>query len=361
MMITQLRSGTPAQAGFSAARIKRLADLCQGWVADGSTPALMVMVARRGVIFLHEAWGRLGPEPDSPPVLRDAIFGTASVSKIVTATAVMMLVEQGRLGIHQPVQKYLPELIGPGCEKIQVRHLLTHTSGLPKNSPAPLLEIGRNGLEQEPGQKMVYSNPAFDLLGMLVERVSGLPFYEFTRLNIFEPLGMRDTTFIQMGSQPERCVQRRPGSNYDWPTEMIGTVSPSGTLWSTSMDMGIFLQTYLNGGSYGGYHLLSPATIAAMTRNQIPGIPREMQMGMQSPPCGFGWFMLGETRFPSTPCLWSPHSYGHAGASGAFIWADPVYDISGVFFFTKTNPEINHLDLFVDALMGALLEADAMD
>jgi CubicO group peptidase (beta-lactamase class C family) len=103
---------------------------------------------------MYEAWGQLGPGFDSPPVLRDSIFGVASVSKPVTATAVMMLVEAGKIGIHQPVQKYIPEFEGPGCEKITVRHLLTHTSGLPNRSEAELLDAGKNGLERNPGKQM---------------------------------------------------------------------------------------------------------------------------------------------------------------------------------------------------------------
>ena len=352
----QLRSGTAEESGISPERLKRVLELCQGWVADGSTPALIVLAARRGIVFLHEAWGQLGPEPNSQPVLRDSLFGVASVSKPVTAAAVMMLVETGKIGINQPVQKYLPEFKGEGCEKILVRHLLTHTSGLPHRSEAPLLEVGQTGVRPEPGREMAYSNVAYDLLGEIVQRVSGQSFNDFMRQSIFEPLGMKDATFIHPGKVRERCIRPRAGTTYDWPDEVNGKTIPSSTLWATAMDMAIFAQTFLNGGIYGDFRLLSPATVAAMTRNQIPGIPREMIRGITSPPCGFGWFMLDEVRFPNFPCLWSPQSYGHAGGSGAFLWVDPIYDLVGVFFFTKIREDVHPVDLFVDTIVGAIVE-----
>jgi CubicO group peptidase (beta-lactamase class C family) len=352
----QLRSGTAEEAGVSPERLKRVFELCQGWVADGSTPALIVLAARRGIIFMHEAWGQLSPEPDSLLVLRDSLFGVASVSKPVTATAVMMLVERGKIGLHRPIQQYLPEFKGEGCEKIQVRHLLTHTSGLPYRSDAPLLEVGQIGVRPEPGREMAYSNVAYDLLGEIVQRVSGQSFDAFTRQSIFEPLGMKEATFIHPGKVRERCIRPRAGTTYDWPDEMEGQTFPSATLWTTALDMAIFCQAFLNRGSYGDFRLLSPATVAAMTRNQVLGIPREIISGITSPPCGFGWFMLDEVRFPNFPCLWSPQSYGHAGASGAFVWVDPIYNLVGVFFFTKIREDIHPVDLFVDTIMGAIVE-----
>jgi CubicO group peptidase (beta-lactamase class C family) len=119
--------------------------------------------------------------------------------------------------------------------------------------------------------------------------------------------------------------------------------------------MGIFMQTFLNGGCYGDFRLLSPATVAAMTRNQVAGIPREIIHGIPNAPQGFGWFMLDEVRYPNTACLWSPQSFGHAGASGAFVWADPLYDLLGGFFFTKVREDINPMDSFVDSIMGAIV------
>jgi CubicO group peptidase (beta-lactamase class C family) len=351
-----LRLGEEEEAGVSPERTKRVKDLCESWVANGSTPALIVLVARHGIIYLHQAWGKLRPEPNSPSVAPDSIFGVASVSKPVTATAVMILVERGQIGINQPVQRYIPEFKGDGYERVTVRHLLTHTSGLPDNSDTPFSDLGRTGLRLSPGQEMRYSNVGFDLLGEIVERLSKRPFHEFTRGNIFEPLGMKDATFIHPGKSGERFIQPRPGTTYDWSDEFQGKTSSSSTLCATAMDMAIFGQTFLNNGSYGNYHLLSPATVAAMTQNQIPGIPGETHNGVAAPPCGFGWFKLEQCRFPQWPSLLSPQSYGHSGASGAVLWVDPKFDIVGVFFFVKISEDFWPKDLFVDAIMGSITD-----
>jgi CubicO group peptidase (beta-lactamase class C family) len=112
-------------------RVARVRDLCARWVADGKTPTLGVCVARRGVIVLHEAFGMRGPGPDSPPLTREALFPIASVTKSITATLAMQLVEDGLLGLNRPAKDYLPEMSGEGANEILVHHLLTHTSGYP--------------------------------------------------------------------------------------------------------------------------------------------------------------------------------------------------------------------------------------
>ena len=125
-----LREGTPGEAGLSAARLDRLRELAAGWVKDGIYPCVMALVARRGVIAFQEAFGRLGPEPDAPEVTSDALFPLASLSKPITATACMMLIEDGLIGLTRPVREYVPEFAGGDKDKVCVHHLLTHTSGI---------------------------------------------------------------------------------------------------------------------------------------------------------------------------------------------------------------------------------------
>jgi len=310
--MNELRPGSPQEAGISSDKLNILLEKCSGWVSDGGTPALSVLAARKGIIFLHEAWGNLTPAPDSPPVQINSPMGMASCSKPVAATAVMILVEQDQLALHQ------------------------------------------NGLDFQPGTKMIYSSLGYNLLGELVERISGDSFEKFTRGHIFEPLGMQDTTFIHVGLDRERSVLPRPGTTYNWPKEMEGIVSASSTLWSTAYDMGIFLQTFLNTGRYGKYQLLSPAGVDAMTRNQVSGLPREQVDGVQIPPIGLGWFLLSSGQFPNYPRSFSASSYGHSGSSGAFIWADPAYDLIGAFLFTKIKEEFRPLDVFVDSLISSI-------
>jgi CubicO group peptidase (beta-lactamase class C family) len=352
-MVT-LRFGEALEAGISPERLKHVKDLCASWVADESTPALIALVARHGIIFLYEAWGRLGPDPHSSSVLPDSIFGVASVSKPVTATAIMILVERGQIGLNQPVLKYVPEFEGDGFEQVTLRHLLTHTSGLPYNSDIPFADLGRSGLRLSPGREMRYSNVGFELLGELVARVSMQPFHEFTRCNIFEPIGMKDATFVHYGKEGERCMQPWPGTKFDWPDEVQGKTFPSSTLCAPAMDLAIFGQTFLNMGTYGNCRLLSPPTVAAMTRNQIPGIPRELRDGIAAPPFGFGWKMMSELEVPHSPSLLSPQSYGHTGASGTILWVDPTFDLVGILFCARLSDEFWPMDLFIDSIMGTI-------
>src|SRR5947207_726019 len=125
-----LREGSAAEAGMSAQQLDCVRDLAAGWVKDGIHPALVVLVARRGVIALHEAFGRLGPEPEAATLPRDALFPLASLGKPVAATALMMLVAEGRVGLTRAVRGYIPEFAGSGKDGVCVHHLLTHTSGI---------------------------------------------------------------------------------------------------------------------------------------------------------------------------------------------------------------------------------------
>jgi len=126
-MTTKLRIGSPEEVGMSAQRVRHVVDLAEGWVAQGVHPALVVLAARRGVIVLHEAFGRLMPQEDAPLTALDTLFPLTSLTKPVTATAAMILVEDGRLGPNRPVAEYIPEFTGEGKEKVLVHHLLTHT------------------------------------------------------------------------------------------------------------------------------------------------------------------------------------------------------------------------------------------
>ena len=353
--MNDLLPGNPENVGVSVERLSRLEDICADWVSSGSTPALSVLAARQGTIFLHKAWGKLTSAPDSPPVQFDSRFSMASCSKPVTAAAVMMLIEEGQISLDHHLQDYLPDFTGPGAEKITIRHLLTHTSGLPCSSESETIKTAESGLDYQPGTKMVYSSVGFDLLGELVERISSRSFDEFTREHIFKPLGMHNTTFVHMGLDRDRCIQRRPGTTYNWPMEFEGVTSASSSLWSTAYDMGIFLQTFLNKGSYGDFHLLSNGVVDTVTQNQVPGIPRELVDGVQVPPPGYGWFMLSDAQFPNYPRSFSAVSYGHSGSSGAFIWVDPAFDLIGAFLFTKIREEFRPLDLFVDTLMDCII------
>ena len=339
----KLRTGTPEEAGMSSRRIQHVRELASSWVEDGITPALVVLAARRGVIILHEAYGRLKPEANSPPLQRDSLFPISSMTKPITATAVMALVEDGLLGLNRPVQSYIPEFVGDGKEDVLVHHLLTHTSGLDlrfgftapdmsanderlpphEETQHPLIhtllfpEFG-TPLSMKPGEKMTYCNLNYALLGEIVRRVSGQSYASFGAERILEPLGMGDTHFIVPDAIRSRAVKRPETSafaslNAEW---IMDAPMPWSGVYSTARDMAIFGQMFLNGGIYGDARILSPPTVAAMTRNQIPGIAASVRGETYAEGLwGYGWNIYGGEdwkRFPGT--LMSPEAFNHPGA-----------------------------------------------
>ena len=289
------------------ARIERLRELLGGWVRNGDTPSVAALVARRGVVVLNEAFGVLRHGDTTPTLRPNSIFPVASCSKPLTAAAVMCLVEDGLIGLNRPFIDYIPELDVPGVEGLadaRVADLLCHTSGIDElklrifieaaadsspELPAPAqgqhpmvnrwirLAAGAP-LACRPGAAMLYSSIGFHLLGDIVRRVSGQPFWQFVRSRIFEPLGMHDSSFVLPPALRERRVYRAPempatqargwwrginSSEYD-ETDWGG----SGAM-STAEDLAVFLQMLLNRGSYGGRRILSSASVAAMTRHQV--------------------------------------------------------------------------------------------
>lgn len=235
-----LRYGDPEEAGMSVNRIRHLTQLAQQWIADGVTPTLVVLLARKGVIVLHEAFGKLGPEPHAPPLQRDSIFPLQSLSKPITATLILQLVEDGLLGLNRPVEEYIPEFTGPGKDAVMVHHLLTHTSGLDQEdvqalaatfigSDRPIYD-GRDPmfaspafadvryfpylhgipLRSPPGVEMRYLGYGYHLLGEIVQRVTGISLATVARKRVFDPLGMSDTTYGFPTAMRERYVRRAP-------------------------------------------------------------------------------------------------------------------------------------------------------
>jgi serine-type D-Ala-D-Ala carboxypeptidase len=386
-----LRSGTPEKVGMSAPRVRQIARLAESWVEQGVTPALVVLAARRGVVVLHEAFGRLTSEPDSPPLALDSLFPLASLGKVITATAAMILVEEGRLGLNRPVQEYIPEFVGEGKDAVMVHHLMTHTAGLnddelvayaeqrkgsieippplPTTHPlvhADLFSIYDAPLWKPPGTEMSYSSYGYEILGDIIGRVASQPLADFARDRIFTPLGMVNTDYIVPPALWPRVVKRPANAvaaGLDT-EESLETPWGSGGQYSTAMDMAIFGQMFLNGGRYGDVQVLSPATVAEMTRNQIPGIKATI-LGEVFPEAawGYGWSIHGNKR-GSCGALYSPAAYEHWGAGGVYMWVDPTYEIVGVTFSVDPIPasEAPGLrwgtnDLFTDAVTAAIVDA----
>lgn len=392
----QLRPGEPEEVGMSARRVRHVGQLAAGWVAQGITSALVILVARRGVVVLHEAFGCLTPD-DAPPVKRDTIYPVSSLTKPITATAAMLLVEDGLLGLQRPVSEYIPEFSGEGKQAVMVHHLLTHTSGLraedvnahaakkrgvvaippPEETQHPwineyLFLRYDAPLWKPPGVEMSYCSYGYNLLGEIVRRVSGQALAAFARERLFEPLRMQDTFYIVPDAVRARIV-RRP---LDAPFAAVDGVAPgletrehqelplaSAGVFATAMDMAIFGQMFLNRGSYGEVRILSPGAVAKMTRNQIPGVSGQHRREFfPEASWGLGWSIHGNKRALSDGSLHSPQAFDHHGAGGTYFWVDPVYEIVGVYFSVALeridDTRVKECyDLFTNAVTAAVVDA----
>ena len=218
-LFAQLKPDSPAAAGVSQSQLERAAGLIQTEVESGRVGAAAFLVARHGRVVLHRGFGRLSPAPGAPPVSPDSVFLLASITKPVTACSLMLLVERGLVSLGDPVNKYLPSFTGGERDKVQVRDLLRHTSGLPDMLPenielrrahVPLSEFVRHTyatpLLFSPRSEFRYQSMGILLAAEIVERLSGMKLRDFEKKEIFDPLGMKDSSLGLGGRQISNLV-----------------------------------------------------------------------------------------------------------------------------------------------------------
>ncbi len=319
-----LAEASPESVGFSSERLSKLDNVFQNSINNGDLPGIAAIVVRNGKIVYHKSFG-LADNPSNRALKKDDIFRIASMSKAITSTAVMMLWEEGKFYLDDPISKYIPEFKNPTLLKsfsfkdttyttepakneITIRHLLSHTSGLgygvidaderfkamykkagvvdlfttqPTTIGESVKKLAKLPLHHHPGEKYTYSE-GIDVLGYFIEVVSGMSFDEFLRKRIFEPLNMNDTYFYLPDNKASRLVsiqrpskegkwERFPNTFYevDYPIKGAKTFFSGGAgLSSTAKDYATFLQMYLNSGESGGKRLLSRKTIDAILSNQ---------------------------------------------------------------------------------------------
>jgi serine-type D-Ala-D-Ala carboxypeptidase len=386
-----LRRAEPEAAGMSGQQIDAVVMRAREWVASGLVQAVVVLAARHGIVVLHEAIGRLTPDEDSPSVGADSIFPIASISKVFAATALMQLVEDGRVGLNRPVREYIPEFAGEGKDAVLVRHLLTHTSGIKEEqleayakeqqgtplAPAeptlhPLMNeyLARRfhcPLWKPPGVEMSYADFNFDLLGEIVRRMSGTSFAQYFGSHIVGPLRLGDTTLTLPVSVRHRAVRHPTGAwNGDTADTPEAQQRPlaSGAVWSTAWDLAVFGQMFLNRGAYGSPRILSPPSVAAMTRNQIPGVGATLfkQQVFPEASWGFGWSVHGR-KTGDCGSLYSDDAVEHWGSGRSYLWVDSELDVVGVYLSVLPvdwrHPDYawhNRHDLFSDAVTAAVVD-----
>lgn len=385
-----LTTGTPIEARLDPARIDLIRRRAADWVATGKAQCLVILLARRGVVCLHEAWGRLRPGADAPPARPDSIFWMASNTKPLTATAIMMLAEDGLLSINRRVRDYIPELCGEHTEHLTLFHLLTHTSGWQADESEAFIAARRHEhanprYEQQslragysmplpvmPGTTMSYCDYNYALLGEVVQRVGGMRLPEFLRARVFEPLGMVDSFMRRRVDLLDRVARLDPAHPHQegvviddtFTSYMDDTYDGGFGLKSTALDYARFVQMLMNGGVYEGRRLLSRHAVAQMTRNQIPGIGTDF-FGVRYPEAswGLGIRVLSDVRWTGYDgSVTAPGVFMHGGAGGTEWWADPANDLLGVynsicldFDHRFREPRVN-FDLLQDMATAALVD-----
>lgn len=338
---TVLQTGDPAAVGMSAAQLERAFGLLTAAVEAGQISAASLTVARHGKEVFARGAGQRKPGTDQP-IDADSIFLLASITKPVTACALMILVDRGLISLEDPAIDYLPEFTGGDRPDIKVRHLLSHISGMPDMLPENIslrrahepIEVFverslKTPLLYKPGTDFRYQSKGILLAAAIVERVSGQRLRDFEREEIFAPLGMKRSA-LGMGDWPlEDTVWCGTDTEEDDELRSWGWNSPYwrdfgapwGGMHSTGRDLAVLLQTMLNRGAYGDQRIFSQAAVAAMTRDQN---------GTLNAPWGLGWGVCGARVWAFWGDLVSQHTFGHTGATGTVAWADAEHQLSCV-------------------------------
>lgn len=358
-LLVQVPANAANEEGFHTAKLAVLdAEIAQA-ITDGTIIGAALWVERDGVSY-HKAFGSRVLKPGVEPMTEDTIFDVASVTKVIATTSAMMLViERGLVGLDDPVSKHLAEFTGEGREKITIRHLLLHTSGLQVNLNGTKPPFSSNREEAftqayrekptfEPGTAYSYSSVGPMVLGMVIERVTGREFADFCTSEIFRPLGMTDTLFRPSGDLLQRVAPSSSperGQVDDTVARHMGGVSGHASVFTTTVDLARFARMMLNLGELNGVRIFKPETVKLMTSVQSPP-------GLRSPVANnlparraLGWDIDTPFRTPphdftlSRGALFPVGSYGHTGYTGQMLWIDPFSRTFVIFLCNRYGPK----------------------
>jgi uncharacterized protein YbbC (DUF1343 family)/CubicO group peptidase (beta-lactamase class C family) len=360
LVVTQV-SGATGQGtqvgGADTARLAQIDAVVAAAIADKRLPGAVVIVGRGDSIVFRKAYGNRAVAPTVESMTIDTIFDMASLTKVVaTTSAVMMLVEEGKIRLSDPVAQFIPTFAKYGKGGVTVRHLLTHMSGLRPDVDlgdpwvgydAAIALAGEEVLVTPPGRRFVYSDIGFFLLADIVSKVSGQPFDQFVKSRLFEPLGMKDTTFLPAAALRGRIAPTEVCTPYGWPcagpdaamlrgtvhdptARRMGGVAGHAGLFSTADDTARFARMLLHGGELDGVRVMSPLTVARMTSPSTPADESNVR--------GLGWDM--DSSFSSNRGELLPvGSFGHTGFTGTSIWVDPATQVFVVFMSNRVHPD----------------------
>ena len=386
---------TPEDIGLSSAALSRLGTVLSGEVANGRLPGAVALVARRGRVAFFESFGRRDPA-NGAPLAKDAIFRIYSMTKPIVSVAAMMLWEEGRFLLSDPIGKYLPELadlkvavqrgaeIGlvPAARPITIQDLLRHTSGLTYefrgNGPVhkmymaakiynrhqsnadQVATLGKMPLLHQPGSQWEYSRST-DVVGRLIEVLSGLSLGEYLERNILAPLGMIDTAFHVPTSDHERLAEafaKDPdtgaGVQLINVKEAPGFESGGGGLVSTAGDYARFLQMLLNHGRLDGVRLLSRKTVELMTADHLGPITGAPDLLL--PGYGFGLGFAVRLQAGISPVPGSIGQYFWGGLAGTTFWVDPAEQLFALMLIQAPGQRDYYRNLFRDLVYAAFAD-----
>ncbi len=402
-------NGKPEEVGFSAERLGRIREAVQRHIDAGNVPGVVTLVARRGRVVHFESHGFNDVEAKKP-MPKDAIFRLASMSKPIAATAVMMMIEEGKVRLNDPVSRFIPEFkqsavavpkggaaAGGGrgrggpppdvdlvpTRPITVRDLLTHTSGLMSGGPgqqtAPagaqqrtpqdtlatyIPRLGGVSLDFPPGTLWRYSGlHGFDVLCRIVEVASGMTIDRFMQQRLFDPLGMKDTGFtITSARQPRMAIMYRRSQGgaggFERLPDQSGLSSPtyfscSGGMVTTAEDYLQFAQMLVNGGELNGRRYLSPKTVALMASNHTGDLVNG-QFGRPARGMGFGLGVQVVEDPVAADLRQSKGTFGWAGAYGTNINIDPQEKMVNIILMQTSTPQLQRD--FENAVMQAMID-----
>jgi CubicO group peptidase (beta-lactamase class C family) len=399
-----LPSDKPEAVGLSSERLQRIGQMMQGYIERGEITGAVTMVSRKGKVAHFEAQGQMNLEAKTP-MRKDAIFRIASMSKPITGVAILMLMEEGRLRLSDPVSRFIPEFKNskvamvktpgvpatattpareaeiytvPARHDITIRDLMTHTSGLgsggagtrpgarmaPRSTSSNLATyiptLGQVPLDFQPGTEWRYSALAgIETLGRIVEVASGMTFDQFLKQRIFDPLEMTDTAFYPTDDRMPRVVSlysQRDGKllRIDTPAWLATKTlfSGGGGLWSTAEDYMRFGQMLVNGGVLAGKRLLSPRTIDLMATNHVGDL--YSGVGERAKGLGFGLTVDVVLDHAASGRRVSNGTFAWGGAFGTYFWVDRKESLVGVLMVQEP---VNALRLdFQNAVMQAIID-----
>lgn len=364
--------GSPADAGFDPERLERAFQVVQDAVGDGEglIPGAVAAVVRNGVVIGPRAWGWASRVPERIAATPNTIFDMASLTKVTATTpSIMILVERGKMRLDDPVALFVPEFGTGGKQDITIRHLMTHTSGLPAH--IKYWELGITGeriidcicnLElgagSKPGIRVEYSDLGFIMLGEIVRRITGLNIKEFAEQEVFKPLGMTSTCFLPPESLKYRIAatefredlgQVVWGKVHDENCYALGGIAGHAGLFSTAFDVTRYALMWLGLGRLGETRILGKKTVEATIKEQVDLEERR----------ALGWQLRART-FSSGGDFMSDRAFGHTGFTGTSLWCDPEEDLAVVLLTNRVhagregNAHIRLRPRFANAVCAAI-------